>query len=163
MAACGRAFWPAGRQVWVEARRRWHGIACPKEDVERDEFSLDDHKVDTQRPSSPIDFPGVTALFATVFGGFGRSRRIARVAVYDLFSRYVRIATPLSRRNAQSLFATIFGQNMCDGRELTLSRYTQPEAEHRMLLDQLRLSLPGQPPPKITAAQAKQATAELAL
>ena len=29
-----------------------------------------------------------------------------------------------------------------DGRELTLSRYTQPEAEHRMLLDQLRLSLP---------------------
>jgi hypothetical protein len=44
-----------------------------------------------------------------------------------------------------------------DGRELTLSRYTQPEAEHRMLLDQLRLSLPSQPPPKITAAQAKQA------
>ncbi len=28
-----------------------------------------------------------------------------------------------------------------DGRELTLSRYTQPEAEHRMLLDQLRLTL----------------------
>lgn len=43
-----------------------------------------------------------------------------------------------------------------DGRELTLSRYTQPEAEHRMLLDQLRLSLPAQPPPKITAAQARQ-------
>ena len=40
-----------------------------------------------------------------------------------------------------------------DGRELTLSRYTQPKAEHRMLLDQLRLSLPSQPPPKITAAQ----------
>ena len=50
-----------------------------------------------------------------------------------------------------------------DGRELTLSRYTQPEAEHRMLLDQLRLSLPDQPPPKIAAAQAKQATAQLAL
>jgi hypothetical protein len=33
-----------------------------------------------------------------------------------------------------------------DGRELTLSRYTQPEPEHRMLLDQLRLSLPSQPP-----------------
>jgi hypothetical protein len=45
-----------------------------------------------------------------------------------------------------------------DGRELTLSRYTQPEAEHRMLLDQLRLHLPCQPPPKITAAQARQAT-----
>jgi transposase len=50
-----------------------------------------------------------------------------------------------------------------DGRELTLSRYTQPEAEHRMLLDQLRLSLPSQPPPKITPVQAKQATAELVL
>jgi hypothetical protein len=50
-----------------------------------------------------------------------------------------------------------------DGRELTLSRYTQPEAEHRMLLDQLRLSLPPQPPPKITVAQARQAIAELVL
>jgi len=50
-----------------------------------------------------------------------------------------------------------------DGRELTLSRYTQPEPEHRILLDQLRLSLPSQPPPKITVAHAKQATAELAL
>jgi transposase len=50
-----------------------------------------------------------------------------------------------------------------DGRELTLSRYTQPEAEHRMLLDQLRLNLPGQLPPKITAAQAVQTAPELAL
>jgi transposase len=50
-----------------------------------------------------------------------------------------------------------------DGRMLTLSRYTQPEQDQRMLLDQLRLSLPEQPPPKITAAQAKQPVAELAL
>ena len=50
-----------------------------------------------------------------------------------------------------------------DGRELTLSRYTQPEAEHRMLLDQLRLSWPSQPPPKITTARARQAAAELAM
>ena len=49
-----------------------------------------------------------------------------------------------------------------DGRELTLSRYTQPEPEHRMLLDQLRLSLPSQPPPKITAAHTTRTTAELA-
>ena len=38
-----------------------------------------------------------------------------------------------------------------DGRELLLSRYTQPEPEHRMLLQHLRLSLPEQPPPKISA------------
>lgn len=40
-----------------------------------------------------------------------------------------------------------------DGRELVLSRYTQPEAEHRMLLDTLKLPLPEQPPPKIAAAR----------
>ncbi|MGF6372926.1 hypothetical protein OKW40_005742 [Paraburkholderia sp. RAU6.4a] len=38
-----------------------------------------------------------------------------------------------------------------DGRELILSRYTQPEPEHRLLLDHLRLTLPAEPPPKITA------------
>jgi Transposase DDE domain len=46
-----------------------------------------------------------------------------------------------------------------DGRELQLSRYTQPEAEHRMLLQQLRLCLPEQPPPKITATQVAPAAA----
>ncbi len=48
-----------------------------------------------------------------------------------------------------------------DGRELVLSRYTQPEAEHRMLLEQLRLTLPQQPPPKITARQVQETTPEL--
>jgi transposase len=47
-----------------------------------------------------------------------------------------------------------------DGRELTLSRYTQPEPEHRMLLDLLRLELPGQPPPRITAKQVSQRRSE---
>ena len=47
-----------------------------------------------------------------------------------------------------------------DGRELVLSRYTQPEAEHRMLLDQLRLTLPQQPPPKITAKQVRETILE---
>jgi transposase len=40
-----------------------------------------------------------------------------------------------------------------DAREITLSRYTQPEPEHRMLLQQLQMRLPVQPPPKITGAQ----------
>jgi hypothetical protein len=44
-----------------------------------------------------------------------------------------------------------------DGRELTLTRYTQPEPELKLLLEKLRLSLPPQPPPKITAAQAASA------
>lgn len=38
-----------------------------------------------------------------------------------------------------------------DGRWLILPRYTQPEAELRMILDRLKLELPAQPPPRITA------------
>jgi hypothetical protein len=45
-----------------------------------------------------------------------------------------------------------------DGRELALTRYTQPEPDLKLLLDRLRLTLPAQPPPKITAAQAASAT-----
>jgi transposase len=39
-----------------------------------------------------------------------------------------------------------------DGRKLILSRYTQPQTEQKLLLAQLGLSLPPQPPPRITAA-----------
>ena len=38
-----------------------------------------------------------------------------------------------------------------DGRELCLTRYTQPEPELKLLLEKLKLTLPAQPPPKITA------------
>jgi transposase len=40
-----------------------------------------------------------------------------------------------------------------DGREVVLTRYTQPDADQRLLLDKLKLQLPAQPPPKITATQ----------
>ena len=39
-----------------------------------------------------------------------------------------------------------------DGRELVLTRYTQPEPELQLLINQLRFLLPPQPPPRITAA-----------
>ena len=45
-----------------------------------------------------------------------------------------------------------------DARELTLTRYTQPEPELKLLLERLKFVLPPQPPPKITAAQAASAT-----
>jgi hypothetical protein len=38
-----------------------------------------------------------------------------------------------------------------DGRWLIFSRYTQPEKDHRLLLEQLGLELPAQSPPRITA------------
>ncbi len=41
-----------------------------------------------------------------------------------------------------------------DERELVLTRYTQPELELKLLLERLKLTLPPQAPPKITAAQA---------
>jgi hypothetical protein len=43
-----------------------------------------------------------------------------------------------------------------DGRELRLTRYTQPEPELKLLLERLRLHLPAQPPPKITAVEAAE-------
>ena len=38
-----------------------------------------------------------------------------------------------------------------DRRELVLTRYTEPEPELKLLLKKLKLDLPAQPPPKITA------------
>jgi hypothetical protein len=38
-----------------------------------------------------------------------------------------------------------------DGRTLTLCRYTEPNTEQKILLEQLKLALPPQPPPRISA------------
>ena len=38
-----------------------------------------------------------------------------------------------------------------DGRTLILSRYTHPETDHKVLLEQLNLTLPAQPPPRISS------------
>jgi len=43
-----------------------------------------------------------------------------------------------------------------DGRWLILPRYTQPEIDARIVLDKLRLTLPTQPPPRITAPSCLQ-------
>jgi hypothetical protein len=39
-----------------------------------------------------------------------------------------------------------------DGRAVILSRYTEPEADQAILLQRLKMSLPAQPPPRVTAA-----------
>jgi len=58
---------------------------------------------------------------------------------------------------ARSVLEKVAGMQMIDvhlpttdGREVILTRYTQPEPEQRLLLDKLKLTLPEQPPPKIT-------------
>ncbi len=45
-----------------------------------------------------------------------------------------------------------------DGRELMLTRYTQPEPEFRLLLDKFKLDLPAQPLPRISGAKAGPAS-----
>ena len=46
---------------------------------------------------------------------------------------------------------------LADGRELVLSRYTQPEPEQRLVLEKLPWELPPQPPPRIRAQEASAA------
>jgi transposase len=42
---------------------------------------------------------------------------------------------------------------MADGRWIVLPRHTQPEKDVQAMLDQLQITLPSQPPPRITASQ----------
>jgi hypothetical protein len=42
-----------------------------------------------------------------------------------------------------------------DGRELKMSRYTKPDKAQLLLLSQLNLQLPAQPPPQISAGDLK--------
>ncbi len=56
-------------------------------------------------------------------------------------------------RTAFEKFVTIQMLDVClptlDGRELLLTRYTEPGADLALLLEQLKLTLPPKPPPKI--------------
>src|SRR5712691_3712470 len=65
------------------------------------------------------------------------------------------LAPGLTPRNVLAKFAAIQMIDVhvptTDGRELVLTRRTEPEPELILLLDKLRLELPAQPPPKITS------------
>ena len=43
-----------------------------------------------------------------------------------------------------------------DGRQVILSRYTEPEKDHQLLLQRLKFQLPAQPKPKITTNDMKR-------
>ena len=66
------------------------------------------------------------------------------------------LAPGLTARSALEKFAAVQMIDVhlptTDGRELVLTRYTQPEPELQLLINQLRFLLPPQPPPRITAA-----------
>jgi hypothetical protein len=66
------------------------------------------------------------------------------------------LAPGLTARSALQKFAAVQMIDVhlptIDGREIILSRYTEPEPELRLLIDRMKLDLPAQPPPKIAAA-----------
>jgi hypothetical protein len=66
------------------------------------------------------------------------------------------LAPGLTARSALEKFAAVQMIDVhlptTDGREIVLTRYTQPEPELQLLIDRLYLTLPAQPPPKISAA-----------
>jgi transposase len=72
------------------------------------------------------------------------------------------LAPGLTARSALQKFAAVQMIDVhlptTDGRELRLTRYTQPEPELQLLIRQLKLQLPPQPPPKIAAAAIARAT-----
>jgi hypothetical protein len=65
------------------------------------------------------------------------------------------LAPGLSARSVLEKFAALQMIDVhlptTDGRSLRLSRYTQPDVETRVLLEKLKLELPPQPPPTISA------------
>jgi len=71
-----------------------------------------------------------------------------------LAQRLHALAPGLTPRSALEKFAAVQMIDVhvptTDGRELVLTRYTQPDADLRLLLTQLHFSLPDQPPPQIT-------------
>jgi hypothetical protein len=72
------------------------------------------------------------------------------------------LAPGLTARSALEKFAAVQMIDVhlptTDGRELRLTRYTQPEPELQLLIQQLKFQLPPQPPPKITTATVPHAT-----
>jgi transposase len=81
--------------------------------------------------------------------------------LYVTLQRRLHILAPgLTARSALEKFSAIQMIDVyiptTDGRKLQLTRYTQPEPELLLLLNQMRLVLPPQPPPKISASAIKK-------
>lgn len=72
------------------------------------------------------------------------------------------LAPGLTARSALEKFAAVQMIDVhlptTDGREIVLTRYTQPEPELKLLIDRLKLTLPPQKPPKITSRDLHQPT-----
>jgi hypothetical protein len=105
----------------------------------------------------PIFHQDQSRIEAHVFVAF-----LAYCSYVTLGRQLKALAPGLTARNALEKFAAVQMVDVriptTDGRELLLTRYTQPEQELELLLERLKLTLPAQPPPKISAAQTSPAT-----
>jgi hypothetical protein len=121
---------------------------------------LYEYDVEELPVSTSIEFGKVSK---TLLSGQDRERACRAFEVATLLSlrRALRNGTvwidhSLAFRSRERLFipAAIWQRE----RELLLTRYTQPEPELELLLERLHLTLPAQPPPKISVAQSASAT-----
>lgn len=98
----------------------------------------------------PIHHQLIHRIEAHIFIAF-----IAYCLHVTLRARLRRVAGGLTPRAVLDKFAAIQMLDVqfptTDGRTLILSRYTEPTIDHKLLLEQLNLTLPPQPPPRITA------------
>jgi hypothetical protein len=93
---------------------------------------------------------------------FHQDERRVEAHIFIAFLAYLQItlqrrlhalAPGLTARSALEKFAAVQMIDVhlptTDGREMLLTRYTQPQPELRLLIQQLKLDLPQQPPPRI--------------
>jgi hypothetical protein len=99
----------------------------------------------------PIFHQNETRLEAHILIAF-----LAYCMQVTLTRRLHSLAPGLTARSALEKFAAVQMIDVhlptTDGREILLTRYTQPEPELQLLIDRLKLHLPAQPPPRISAA-----------
>jgi Transposase DDE domain len=105
----------------------------------------------------PVFHQDETRIEAHIFIAF-----LAYCMQITLTRRLHALAPGLTARSALEKFAAVQMIDVqlptTDGREILLTRYTNPEPELQLLIDQLKLSLPPQPPPRITSAAIARAT-----
>src|SRR5215470_16769262 len=99
----------------------------------------------------PIFHQQEPRIEAHIFSAF-----LAYCLYVTLQRRLHALAPGLTARSALEKFAAVQMIDVhlptTDGRELVLTRYTQPEPELQLLINRLKFQLPPQPPPRITAS-----------
>jgi Transposase DDE domain len=99
----------------------------------------------------PVFHWGEKRIEAHIFVAF-----LAYCLQITLTRRLHSLAPGLTARSALAKFAAVQMIDVhlptTDGREIVLTRHTEPEPDLRLILNRLKLELPAQPPPRIAAA-----------